>query len=144
MQIGRDEISNDVITLGTCFSMFVYIRVFFRFVVIDENLTAQLMGNHRGIGRKIQNYFQRRSCKLFLLSFPHHPPPPQTPPPEWRGELSRRLNGKGRENHVDRIPRTTSISNLANWFLTVNDKKTKFQLKYVSFSDLIKWVLFYF
>ena len=94
MQIGRDEISNDVITLGTCFSMFVYIRVFFRFVVIDGNLTAQLMGNHRGIGRKIQNYFQRRSCKLFLLSFPHHP-------------------GKGRENHVDRIPRTTSMSNLA-------------------------------
>ena len=138
MQIDRDEISNDVITLGTCFSMFVYIRVFFRFVVIDGNLTAQLMGNHRGIGRKIQNYFQRRSCKPFLLSFPHHPPP------EWRGELSRRLNGKGLENHVDRIPRTTSISNLGKWFLTVNDKKTKFQPKYVSFSDLIKWVLFYF
>ena len=93
MQIGRDEISNDVITLGTCFSMFVYIRAFFRFVVIDGNLTAQLMGNHRGIGRKIQNYFQRRSCKLFLLSFSQ-------------------ANRKGLENHVDRIPRTTSISNL--------------------------------
>ena len=69
MQIGRDEISNDVITLGTCFSMFVYIRACFSFVVIDGNLTVQLMGNHRGIGRKIQNNFQRRSCKLFLLSF---------------------------------------------------------------------------
>ena len=55
MQIGRDEISNDVITLGTCFSMFVYIRACFCFVVIDGNLTAQLMGNHRGIGRGIQN-----------------------------------------------------------------------------------------
>ena len=56
MQIfGRDEISNDVITLGTCFSMFVYIRACFRFVVIDGNLTTQLMGNHRGIGRGIQN-----------------------------------------------------------------------------------------
>ena len=26
MQIGRDDISNDIITLGTCFSKFVYIR----------------------------------------------------------------------------------------------------------------------
>ena len=26
MLIGGDDISNDVITLGTCFSMFVYIR----------------------------------------------------------------------------------------------------------------------
>ena len=25
MLIGRDDVSNDVITLGTCFSMFVYI-----------------------------------------------------------------------------------------------------------------------
>ena len=80
MQIGRDEISNDVITLGTCFSMFVYIRACFRFVVIDGNLTAQLMGNHRGIGRKIQNYFQRRSCKLFLLSYPTARPHPQPRP----------------------------------------------------------------
>ena len=55
MQIGRDEISDDVITLGTCFSMFVYIRAFFRFVVIAGNLTAQLMGNDREIGRGIQN-----------------------------------------------------------------------------------------
>ena len=49
------SITTDVITLGTCFSMFVYIRGCFRFVVIDGNLTAQLMGNHRGIGRGIQN-----------------------------------------------------------------------------------------
>ena len=27
--IGGDDISNDVITLGTCFSMFVYIRALF-------------------------------------------------------------------------------------------------------------------
>ena len=54
-RLARDEISNDVITLGTCFSMFVYIRACFRFVVIEGNLTAQLIGNHRGIGRGIQN-----------------------------------------------------------------------------------------
>ena len=40
MLIGRDDISNDVITLGTCFSMFVYIRARFRFALIGENLKA--------------------------------------------------------------------------------------------------------
>ena len=42
MLIGGDDISNDVITLGTCFSMFVYIHVRFHFVLIGGNLTAQL------------------------------------------------------------------------------------------------------
>ena len=49
MLICGDDISNDVITLGTCFSMFVYIHTRFHFVLIGGNLTAQLMGNHRGI-----------------------------------------------------------------------------------------------
>ena len=31
---GRDDISNDVITLDTCFSMFVYIHARFRFALI--------------------------------------------------------------------------------------------------------------
>ena len=44
MLIGRDDISNDVITLGTCFSIFVYIRVRFRFALIGGNLTAQSTG----------------------------------------------------------------------------------------------------
>ena len=34
MLIGGDDISNDVITLGTCFSMFVYIRARFRVALI--------------------------------------------------------------------------------------------------------------
>ena len=34
MLIGEDDISDDVITLGMCFSMFVYIRAHFRFVLI--------------------------------------------------------------------------------------------------------------
>ena len=46
MLIGGDDISNDVITLGICFSMFVYIRARFRFALIGGNLTAQLMGSH--------------------------------------------------------------------------------------------------
>ena len=54
MLIGGDYISNDVITLGTCFSMFVHIRAGFRFALISGNLTAQSTGSHRGIGGGIQ------------------------------------------------------------------------------------------
>ena len=49
--IGGDD-SNDVITLGTCFLVFVYIRARFRFELID--LTAKSTGSHRGIGGGIQ------------------------------------------------------------------------------------------
>ena len=51
MLIGGDDISNDVITLGKCFSMFVYIRARFPFAVIDGNLTVQSTGSHRGYWR---------------------------------------------------------------------------------------------
>ena len=54
MLINRDDISNDVITLGTCFSMFVYIRAHFLFMLIGRNLTSQSMGSHRRIGGGIQ------------------------------------------------------------------------------------------
>ena len=40
MLIGGDDISNDVIILGTCFSMFVYIRARFRSALIGGNLTV--------------------------------------------------------------------------------------------------------
>ena len=40
MLIGGDDISNDIITLGTCFSMFVYICTHFHFALIGGNLTA--------------------------------------------------------------------------------------------------------
>ena len=52
MLIGGDDISNDVIILGTCFSMFVYIR--FCFALIGGNLTFQSTASHRGIGGGIQ------------------------------------------------------------------------------------------
>ena len=52
--ISGDDISNDIITLGTCFSMFVYARTRFCFALIGGNLTAQSMGSHRGIGGGIQ------------------------------------------------------------------------------------------
>ena len=54
MLIGRDDNSNDVITLGMCFSMFVYICAHFGFILIARNLTVQSMGSHRGIGGGIQ------------------------------------------------------------------------------------------
>ena len=61
MLIGGDDISTDVITLGTCFSMFVYFRARSRFALIGGNLTAQSTGSHRGIGSGIQ------ICKLSFL-----------------------------------------------------------------------------
>jgi len=39
--IGGDDLSKDVITLGKCFSMFVYICARFRFALIGGKLTAQ-------------------------------------------------------------------------------------------------------
>ena len=53
MLFGRGDIDNDVITLGTGFSMFVYIWVH-TFTSIGGNLTAQSMGSHRGIAGGIQ------------------------------------------------------------------------------------------
>ena len=48
MLVGEsDNISNDGITLGTCFSMFVYISARFRFALSDKYMTAQSTGSHR-------------------------------------------------------------------------------------------------
>ena len=49
-----DDISNDVITLGMCFSMFTYIPAQFCFSLIGRNLAAQLTRSHKGIGGAIQ------------------------------------------------------------------------------------------
>ena len=54
MLIGGYEIGNDVITLGSCFAMFVYIHARFCFALIGEDLTAQSTGSHKGIGDGIQ------------------------------------------------------------------------------------------
>ena len=54
MLIGGDDISKDFITLGMCFSMFVYICARFCFTLIVGKLTAQSTGSHRGIGGGIQ------------------------------------------------------------------------------------------
>ena len=54
MLIGGDDISNEVITLSTCFSMFVSIHTCFCFALISGNLTAQSTGSQREIGGGIQ------------------------------------------------------------------------------------------
>ena len=54
MPIGGNDISNDVITLATCFSMFVHIRARFRPALIGGKLKAQSTGSHRGIGGGIE------------------------------------------------------------------------------------------
>ena len=59
MLIGGDDISNDIITLGMCFSMFVYIHARFCFMLIGRNLTAQSTGSHRGIILEVEFKFQR-------------------------------------------------------------------------------------
>ena len=54
MPIGGNDISNDVITLATCFTMFVHIRARFRLALIGGNLKVQSTGSHRGIGGGIE------------------------------------------------------------------------------------------
>ena len=93
MLIGGDDISNDVITLSTCFSMFVHIRVRFRCELIGGNLTAQSTGSHRGIGGRIQI---PETLLQALLPFP-------AAPPERPGELARRLL----KNEKDGFPART-------------------------------------
>ena len=69
MLIGGDDISNDVITLDMCFSMFVYIHAHFHLTLIGRNLTAQSTGSHRRIGGGIQ-IPERHNCKLSFLFLP--------------------------------------------------------------------------
>ena len=80
MLIGGDGISNDVITLASCFSMF---RARFRFALIGGNLTAQSTGNHRGVGGGIQIPETQLQT---LLPFPA--PPPERPESLFAGYRS--------------------------------------------------------
>ena len=83
MLIGVDDSSYDVITLGMCFSMFVYIRARFRFTLTGGSLTARSTGATGEL--EVEFKFQRRSCKFSFLF------PPAARPPERHGELARWL-----------------------------------------------------
>ena len=69
MLVGEDDIGNDVITLGTYFSTFVYIPARFRLALIGRNLTVQSRESHGGTGGGIQNS-KRRSSKFSFLFRP--------------------------------------------------------------------------
>ena len=76
MLIGEDDISNDVITFGTCFSMFVYIRL----ISASRWLAEIWQYSRRGAAEEmeVEFKFQRRSCKLALLFPPRHQSTPDT------------------------------------------------------------------
>ena len=80
MLIGGDDISDDIITRGTCFSMFVYIRARYCVALIGGNLTAQSTVSKMSIGSGIQI---TETYLKALLPFP-------APPPERPGELASR------------------------------------------------------
>ena len=73
MLIGGDDTDNDVITLGTCFSMFVYVRVRFRFALIGRNLTAQSTRSHRDLVASSPTFSRlatrapRRACSQVII-----------------------------------------------------------------------------
>ena len=69
MRNASDDISNDVNTLGTCFSMFAYILARFRFTLIGEST-----GSHIRIGGGIQIPETQLQARL-----PFPVPPPERP-----------------------------------------------------------------
>ena len=89
MLIGGDDFSDNVITLGTYSSMFVFICACFCFVVIGRNLTAQSTGSHGGIGGEIQI---PKTWLQALLPF-------SALPPEHPRELARRLSELEKQSH---------------------------------------------
>ena len=66
------------LTFARVFSMFVYIRAHFRFMLIGRNLTAQSTGSHKGIGGGIQ--ILETSLQALPPSHPPPPPPCQSVP----------------------------------------------------------------
>ena len=82
MLIGGDDISNDAITLGTRFSMFVNICPRFHVALICENSIAQSTGSPREIGGGIQ--IPQMLLQAFLPSF--------APPSELSRELDYSTN----------------------------------------------------
>ena len=77
MLIGGDDISNDILTLGTCFEMFVYIKLMsINFMLISALgwLAEIWQFSRRGAKGEleVEFKFQRRSCKLSFLFPPCH------------------------------------------------------------------------
>ena len=74
MLIGGDDISADVITLGRCFSMFLYSRIRFHLALTGGNLAAQSTGSYRGIGGGNQiPEMQLQAVLSFSALWPEYP-----------------------------------------------------------------------
>ena len=77
MLIGEDDISNDVITLGMCFSMLVKIcACLFALRWLVEIWQLSRWGATREL--EVEFKFRRRSCKLSFLFLPHHQSAPES------------------------------------------------------------------
>ena len=100
---GGDDRKN-IIPLGMCFSMFVYICAHFCFALIGGNVTAQLTGSHRGIGDGIQI---PEMCLQALLPFP---------------ALESLLTGYPykRETDWERPPRDPHFVKLSKWNVVIH------------------------
>ena len=79
--IGGDDISNDVITLGTCSSMLFYIRTLFHFALIGGKSDSSVDGEPQG------NWRWNSNSRGVIASSPFF----SAPPTERPGELARRL-----------------------------------------------------
>jgi len=82
MLVGGDDISNDVITLGTCFSNVCYTSARFLFALSGGNPDSSVDGEPKGNWRWNSNF---RDVVASSPSF-------SRPPPEHPGELARRLS----------------------------------------------------
>ena len=76
MLIGGNVISNDVIILGTCFSMFVYIRARFRVALIGGIWQLSRRGATGELEMEFK--FQRSSCELSFLFPPRRQSAPDS------------------------------------------------------------------
>ena len=71
MLIGGDYISNDVLTLGPCFSEFGYIHV--RYVLIGRNLTV-VTASHRACFRRSDRGVRREGRENLVPRVLSYPP----------------------------------------------------------------------
>ena len=97
MMIGGDDMRNDVITLGTCFSMFVTFAL-----VSASNWLAEIwqLSRRGATGElEVEFKFQRRSSKLSFLF-----PPRRHSAPESLLAWERRFPGSDDKIRVLRIP----------------------------------------
>ena len=70
MLIDGDDISIDVITLGKCFSMFVYICAPFCFPIRADWRKSDSSVHGESGELQVEFKFQRHSCTLSFLSLP--------------------------------------------------------------------------